>query len=224
MIGIYCIKNIINNKIYIGSSINIENRFKQHLSDLRNNNHHNSHLQFSYNKHGENNFVFYVLKYFSDINRDELFCIEKEEIIKHGFNNTYNQTIETKCGCSELLKKECFVIDLNGNIVSKFNSIAEASVFLKLKYNPNSKSINNSSILRLKYRLVTKDFYENELELILSWRKYNTIKDSFVDYYKYDNNINRFVVFHNNEIVCEFKSEKDAIKISKYLLKLDTNK
>ena len=45
--GIYCIKNLINNKIYVGSSVNIEQRFTEHKHGLNNNTHHNSHLQRS---------------------------------------------------------------------------------------------------------------------------------------------------------------------------------
>lgn len=36
MIGIYYIKCIINNKVYIGSSINIEQRIKRHIWILNN--------------------------------------------------------------------------------------------------------------------------------------------------------------------------------------------
>lgn len=32
-IGIYKITNKVNNKIYIGQSVNIENRYRQHMSD-----------------------------------------------------------------------------------------------------------------------------------------------------------------------------------------------
>lgn len=34
--GIYCIRNIINNKVYIGKSKNIYNRITQHIYLLRN--------------------------------------------------------------------------------------------------------------------------------------------------------------------------------------------
>ena len=37
MIGIYKIENIINNKVYIGSSNNIERRWKEHKRLLNNN-------------------------------------------------------------------------------------------------------------------------------------------------------------------------------------------
>lgn len=49
--GVYQIFNPYNNKRYIGSSINIEKRFKQHKSSLRGNRHHNKHLQNAWNKY-----------------------------------------------------------------------------------------------------------------------------------------------------------------------------
>ena len=51
--GIYKIYCDSNNRTYIGSSNNIERRFKEHLGDLRNNRHSNQYLQNSYNKYGE---------------------------------------------------------------------------------------------------------------------------------------------------------------------------
>lgn len=38
MIGIYKVTNKINNKVYIGQSINIENRFQQHKNNCLNEN------------------------------------------------------------------------------------------------------------------------------------------------------------------------------------------
>lgn len=62
MQGIYCIKNNINGKEYIGSSINVRKRFLRHFSELKNNKHKNTKLQNSYNKHGKDNFVFSILE------------------------------------------------------------------------------------------------------------------------------------------------------------------
>ncbi len=59
--GIYRIKNIYNNKFYIGSSKNLHFRKLDHFSALRRNAHSNSKLQNSWNKYGEPNFVFEVL-------------------------------------------------------------------------------------------------------------------------------------------------------------------
>ena len=52
--GIYCIENIINHKKYIGQSQNVFRRMYNHKNLLRNNKHHNSYLQNSWNKYGEN--------------------------------------------------------------------------------------------------------------------------------------------------------------------------
>lgn len=59
--GVYKIENLINNKCYIGSSINSVNRIRVHKNDLRANRHNNDHLQKSWNKYSEENFKFEVL-------------------------------------------------------------------------------------------------------------------------------------------------------------------
>lgn len=60
--GVYKIINISNNKIYIGSSINIKNRIKRHLNDLDKNKHYNIYLQNAWNKYGKEKFLFEILE------------------------------------------------------------------------------------------------------------------------------------------------------------------
>jgi group I intron endonuclease len=62
MIGIYRIKNKINEKCYYGSSKNIEKRWKTHLNQLRNKKHVNCILQNAWNKYGEDNFIFEIVE------------------------------------------------------------------------------------------------------------------------------------------------------------------
>lgn len=59
--GIYKITNLINNKIYIGSTVNLKNREYVHFYELKNNKHINPHLQHSFNKYGIDNFKFEIL-------------------------------------------------------------------------------------------------------------------------------------------------------------------
>lgn len=64
---IYQIRNVVNNKIYVGSTQRPKTteRKSQHFFQLRNNTHCNKKLQNSFNKHGIESFVFEVLEEFS---------------------------------------------------------------------------------------------------------------------------------------------------------------
>jgi group I intron endonuclease len=72
--GIYIIKNILTDKIYIGSTKCFFRRYQNHRKPLLDNKHNNSHLQNSFNKHGESNFTFNIIEI---CNKDIL--IEREQ-------------------------------------------------------------------------------------------------------------------------------------------------
>ena len=61
-VGIYCIENLVDHKRYIGQSIDIIERWKHHIKDLKRGNHHNIDLRESWIKYGNDNFNFYILK------------------------------------------------------------------------------------------------------------------------------------------------------------------
>ena len=81
-IGIYGIKNKINNNVYVGKTqMNFGDRWDSHRALLRENKHFNNHLQNAWNKYGESNFEFEIL-YEATIN-DDLDVLEKEYIAKY---------------------------------------------------------------------------------------------------------------------------------------------
>lgn len=88
MIGIYTIINLINNKRYIGQSIDIENRFIRHKSELNNNRHVNRHLQASWNKYGMNNFKFQIIEECTkeELNTKEQYWIKFYDTYNDGYN------------------------------------------------------------------------------------------------------------------------------------------
>ena len=58
-VGLYKITNIVNGKFYIGSSIDIQRRWRDgHISKLNCGNHDNLHLQRAWNKYGQTRFKF----------------------------------------------------------------------------------------------------------------------------------------------------------------------
>jgi len=60
--GIYGIQNLITDRVYVGSSVNMSNRLKHHTALLKQGNHPNKHLQRSWNKHGEKSFKFFFIE------------------------------------------------------------------------------------------------------------------------------------------------------------------
>jgi group I intron endonuclease len=66
MVGIYQIRNKINNKLYIGSSGDISLRWLYHLRDMENGVHHNSKILDDYVKYGATSFEFTILDVFED--------------------------------------------------------------------------------------------------------------------------------------------------------------
>lgn len=48
--GVYCIKNIVNDKRYVGCAVNMYKRRYDHYYNLNNNQHINRHLQNAWNK------------------------------------------------------------------------------------------------------------------------------------------------------------------------------
>lgn len=59
--GIYQIRNLVNGKIYIGSTKYFPGRKTGHFGLLKKDKHPNKHLQKSFNKHSFKNFVFEIL-------------------------------------------------------------------------------------------------------------------------------------------------------------------
>lgn len=87
-IGIYRIRNLVNNHSYIGSSKELAKRRNLHFSYLKRNAHVNKHLQNAYNLYGIENFIFEVLEYIS--NQYDLLYFEQRYIDYYNDGNLYN--------------------------------------------------------------------------------------------------------------------------------------
>lgn len=145
---IYCFTNLINNKKYIGSTIQEPSvRYNQHLYNAT---HENIH-QYDYplyqaiRKYGLRNFTFEIL-YQIDCSEEKIREIEQQYIIKYNTlsPNGYNQTLDTKHPInneeayqkmSETKRensKEVVEVDKNNNILQKWRSIIDCAEDTKL--------------------------------------------------------------------------------------------
>lgn len=120
MIGVY--KIIINEKAYVGSSINIKLRWRQHKSDLKCNRHNNPHLQAAYNKYKD--IKFEMIEIYKNISQDDLRLREKFWKDKIGYYNIQDPI--TTC------QKEIYQFDLKGNFIRKYTSSSEAADVLHI--------------------------------------------------------------------------------------------
>lgn len=86
--GIYKITNTVNGKAYVGSSKNIQKRFKTHMYALDSNEHHSVKLQRAWNKHGSSKFTFDVILLCSIENliMYEQICIDHNKAAELGYN------------------------------------------------------------------------------------------------------------------------------------------
>ena len=60
--GIYLIKNTQTNYIYIGESLDIKSRWRQHIEELKSNTHHNKYMQYDYDIYDLSSFDFKLLQ------------------------------------------------------------------------------------------------------------------------------------------------------------------
>jgi group I intron endonuclease len=91
--GVYKIENALNNKMYIGQSIDVHSRWGYHIRALNNGTHYNDHLQRAWNKYGQDNFVFSVIERCSELDLDnkEMYYISKFDTTncECGYNLTF---------------------------------------------------------------------------------------------------------------------------------------
>ena len=75
--GVYSIVCEYNGKGYIGSSKNIQDRWKRHLRQLKRGNHVNPHLQSTFDKYGESSFKFSVVELLPEASPKEIREVEQ---------------------------------------------------------------------------------------------------------------------------------------------------
>jgi len=108
--GIYLIRNIASGKVYVGSSVNIRQRWRKHRHLLNLKKHWNKHLQSSWDKYGKDVFEFTIIEFCPAevLTVRELVWIEYHDAMNnsrgynHGFPDRHIVTEETRKRMSEV--------------------------------------------------------------------------------------------------------------------------
>lgn len=158
---VYEIHNTITNKKYIGSCINLHDRFSRHVYQLNHNIHHSQKFQRAFNKYGISNFEVNILKKLENVKKDlEIFeekFIREYDCVKNGYNcvyttkhfhGGYHLTQEQIDKSVRRSQKSVVAINrFNGEKINTFESISKAAKF----YHTSTSNISRVCTGKLNY-------------------------------------------------------------------------
>jgi hypothetical protein len=164
IMGIYKITNIKVGKFYIGSSKDIEKRWKDHVYMLNRNQHHSLYFQNAWNKYGEDNFKFEIIEMIND----ESILLDREQ---YWLDKT--QCYNSKIGYN--ISKSSRYTNINNKNEYKDIKNKKKNKKPKMKLAKNNKEIsykihNTNEIITLQpiqdFNQFILDFYNHYKKLI----------------------------------------------------------
>lgn len=229
--GIYKITCTANNKFYIGSSVDLLVRLREHISHLRKNYHHSKLMQRSFNKYGEKSFKIEILATLEVYNEEILRILEFVYIekLKPAFNTitpmSINITERWKKKISESIKalyKTGYHPRYNTgrmyNIYNAFGEKVQENINLKMvSAFIGAKDYHYLNTLIRKYDGITT--WKSGIYLIAEISK--SIKD-FYEFYKLQLELNsktRFVIIDSNKNIYKGKLNYKYSMLKQNILK-----
>jgi len=184
MKGIYKISTNIDDKVYIGQSINIFSRWSQHEAGLKNNCHTSYKLQDIYNKNKHNiKLSFEILEEVKEnrkLNERELYWINKYNSLENGLNvadvilykNQKKNPIKIKKVDTEAINisitgmGEKIDSYKNKNLKKLYDFVKDNNIILVVKEEIDELLINESELFYNELKLAFDYFYKNDNEYI----------------------------------------------------------
>lgn len=178
---IYGIENKETSKWYIGSCLDMKDRFQRHRYALYHNIHHSSKLQRSFNVHGEDAFEIHILHLLTK--KEDRFALEQQYIeqynsVENGYNmlekciyvdnfKLSEKAMDNYLNYIKTLERAVIVIDrFSGELENTFSSIAKAAVF----YHTSSSNISRVCKGSLKYIKDKVFVYTNDFDETKDYR------------------------------------------------------
>lgn len=197
---IYAITNSINGKKYIGLTRQKDpnNRWKDHISESKNNPKYPIHLAIK--KYGLENFNFEIIEICEEeiLEEREIFYIEKYNTFYDGYNATLGGNISYDTNTKTII---CY--DKKGKFIKKYPSVTEAAIDVNGCIGAIGKCANGKRFSAYGYRW---SWEENELKNIKKYYGYKKTKE-----YKEWSTIMEI----SEELQCDISSVRYSIRSSK---------
>lgn len=162
--GVYYIKNLTSDKLYIGCTTDLCNRWSQHKSTLRKNKHHNIHLQRAWNKYGIESFEK------KDVFKQEDYWVKlyKADKSRFGYNikstggymnvkmsdgHRANVSIKNK----QRSKK---VVLIDGTNITYYKSISDVAKYFNVSLASMGSTIKRNNIYKNKFIIILEEDYD----------------------------------------------------------------
>jgi group I intron endonuclease len=219
--GVYKIENRESGKIYVGSTNNFKVRWGKHKALLRHGKHPNSHLQASWNKYGEKQFIFSILE---ECEVNSLLC--KEQYYIDILNPAYNQTNiagkvemtdERRKKLSESVNraysegrlqktiKEVHQYDLKGNYMASYPSLTEAAAKTNTDLSHLSSALHGK--INVAGGFVWRFYKTDKIDVWFSRMGQKLTKEP----YRPKRRIKRPVLVYTENGILKFPCVKDAV-------------
>lgn len=240
--GIYCITNLVNNKKYIGQTYNLNYRWRTHKNDLKAKRHHNKHLQYAWDKYGEDNFKFNILEYCSVdlLDERETYWIKFYDTVQKGYNladgglgcRGYKHTEDELHKMRQIQKpKAVLQLDKNLNVIAEYESSTHAMKVLDFP----TRRVIECVCKRINHQKSYKGFiwvYKEEYDAnIIPWEYYTKtfnynakkvnqydLDMNFINTFESASMAGRVLNIHHSKIskVCQYKQKSTCGYIFRY--------
>ena len=221
MYQIYKITNQKNGMVYIGSSVNVERRWRQHKEASINekDHHYNYPLMIAFREFGIANFTFEVVDtlptWEAMIEAEHNWIIREDCMVPNGYNQTdktdspmLDPSIAKKMSDTKRAKygKKVCEIDNNGNIINTWLSLAEAGEETGLNRYKISEVCNGRRLTTGNriFRFIDENNNLIEPEKKINQNKTNRITKSSRKVGAYDKDNNLIKIFDSLQLAAQF--------------------
>lgn len=166
--SVYEIRNAKNNKRYIGSTGNTEQRKQRHFGDLHRGTHHSAKLQRAYNKYGSDAFIYTTIQ--SGI-KDRQQVLDTEQYYIDHYKAYTSSGYNVSRYATNMVGHEYWLFTCTGTYCKTFLTISEAANYFNLTYKEMA-----ARIYRNKSSYVSLLEYNNQKCMLVSSKQFSNKK------------------------------------------------